>query len=85
MAETTINTTESAEMYKFYRVLAMIQANSISYVMGASDAEDMKGRAKEITEKLQSVVKSQLANSSRGNRCGPDEIWNPITQQCEPA
>jgi len=78
---TEVNTerlSDSVEMQKFYRVLAVTQARIISYVSMDEDDESKKKRAVEMTEKLE---KLEIPNVEF-NKCG-NLTWNPITRQCE--
>ena len=82
-AETTNNAAQSEEVSKFYRALAVAQANIILYVSDtAGDMEELKKRATEITEKLETTFAFDQ-QGSQDQKCGNGLVWNPITQQCE--
>lgn len=80
MEDTTNDTTQSEEMNRFYRALAVAQANLILYVANAADLDEMKGRAAAIARQLEILV----IENFRGDKCAENEIFNPITKKCEP-
>ena len=77
----TYEMTQSSEMSKLYRALAIAQANIVLYLRAATDEEDLKRRAKEITENLETLTNAKA--DTRGDKCAHGTVWNPITQQCE--
>lgn len=84
MAEATAvktnETTRQEVMNDLYRSLAVVQANITLYLRTSTNEEDLKRRALEITQKLETIANEYTEPS--GGKCG-DKIWNPITQLCE--
>ena len=79
-AESTNETTQRNEMNEFYRALAIAQANIFLHLRKAADDEDLRKRAAEITEKLETLFNEYT--EPEGGKCG-DKVWNPVTHQCE--
>lgn len=65
-------------MSKFYRALAVAEANIFLYLTQTTDEEEQKRRAAEVTEKLETFALVQFVQQCEGGT-----VWNPITQRCE--
>ena len=77
MAEATAvktnETTRQEVMNDLYRSLAVVQANITLYLRKSTNEEDLKRRALEITQKLETIA-NEYAEPS-GGKCGA--TWAP--------
>jgi hypothetical protein len=83
--ETINHISNSEEIRRFYRALALTQANIFVYMSKGVNPKEIKARAVEIAEKLEIIaVEYEDQLGGKVHKCEDQgKVWNPLTQHCE--